>query len=223
MLPQQWYNIRHNCFAKLEGSCTSSKGWKAKPRADLTGLSPGSACVPLGSIIDKLEQQSEVNNPTKYVVYAQYLLVSLHRSGCVLEIVAPERRPPEDVRESRLRGVTEHHCHSAKGFNWKALQPKKKKKSSLHCSLNPFPQSSLTHTHTHCYNWPARPLSPWSPRSQTFLLNEGGMKVVSQRPRLIADILWKWPSLSLSLFLSAALSLPCSLKYNSFATWWACE
>lgn len=52
-----------------------------------------------------------------HVVYVQNLWASLHRSDCVLVIVVLEQSPLKDVSESRLRSVTEPHCHSARGFN----------------------------------------------------------------------------------------------------------
>lgn len=115
---------------------------------------------------------------------------------CVLVIVALERSPLEDVRESRLRSVTEHHCHSAKGFNWKSLATKKKNRLQW-TAFPPFPSTSHTQhwVYTSCYNSspPDQSLSPESPVSQLFLLNWREMKVVSSSSQLIANILWKWP------------------------------
>lgn len=108
---------------------------------------------------DQRLNQEQTELTCMHVVHVKYPWASLHRSGCVLVIVALQWRPPEDVRESRLRRVTKHHCHSAKGFNWKALQ-QRKRSSSVHClaPLNPFPPPH-THTYTLSYNSPPRPLS----------------------------------------------------------------
>lgn len=89
-----------------------------------------------------------------HVVHVWYLWASLHRSDCVLLIVGLQQRPLEDVRESRLRSVTEHHCRL------KNTATKKKKSPSVHCLalLNHFPH--LTYTHTLSPLVPQTPLSP---------------------------------------------------------------
>lgn len=140
-----------------------------------------------------------------HALYAHSTWAGLHRGDCVLVIVVLGWKPLEDVRKSRLRSVTKHHCCSANGFSWgKNPATKKKKIPSLHCTATstPPPQPhTVTHT-SHTNTVPTYPvtvhpkemsLSPEDLANQPFLLNWGGMKAVSCSSQLTADILWKWP------------------------------
>lgn len=144
----------------------------------------------------------------------------LHRSGCVLVIVALERRPPEDVRESRLRSVTEHHCHTAKGFNWKA--PQQRKKMSCALPLEPLPPSSYTYTHTHPVTTCPPDHSVSREPNEPTLSSELKRDESGER-EFPADC---WHPLKMTLFIPlchTVSSRRCGLQNNSFTTWWVCE
>lgn len=94
-----------------------------------------------------------------HVVYVKYLWASLHRSDCVIVIVAPQQRPIEEARQSRLRSVTEHHCQ--------LKNPATKKKiafSALPCTLDLAHSFPPPHIHIHIYpvtTYPETTLFPW--------------------------------------------------------------
>lgn len=86
-----------------------------------------------------------------HVVYVLYTWASLQRSDCVLVIVVLGWKPLEDVRKSRLRSVTKHHCSSAKGFCWEKNPATKKKNAftALPCLLLlPPPRTKIWYLQT---------------------------------------------------------------------------